>query len=109
MMLTTEKVFDMLPMVVDIYEKLELDIYRKKIAEENKGKAVDKNQVGIDAFKYIIKNIGKVKEEVFQIVAAFEEKTIEEIKNQSFTDTINSFKEIFSNKEAMHFFKQAVQ
>jgi hypothetical protein len=108
-MLTTEKVFDMLPSVVDIYEKLDLDSYRKKIANESKGETVDKNQVGIDAFKYILKNSGKVKEEVFEIVAIFQEKSVEEIKVQSFSETINSFKEIFSNKEAMSFFKQAVQ
>lgn len=108
-MLTTEKVFDMLPSVVDIYEKLDLDSYRAKLIKENTGKKVDKNQLGIDAFKYVLKNSSKVKDEFFQIVAVFQEKTVEEVKAQSFVQTVNTIKDIFSNKDAVDFFKQAVQ
>jgi len=108
-MLTTEKAFDMLPAVVDLYDKLDIDGYRKKFAEENKGKKLDEMTKGIDLFKFILKNSGKVKDEVFEIVAVFEDKPIEEIKAQNFMITAKSLKEIFSDKEAMELFKSAVK
>ncbi|AFQ46262.1 hypothetical protein [Desulfosporosinus meridiei] len=108
-MLTTEKAFDMLPNVVDLYDKLDLDGYRKKVAEENKGKSLDQMSAGINLFKFVLKNSGKVKNEVFEIVAVFEDKAVEEIKAQNFITTMNSFKEIFSDKEAVGFFKDAIR
>ena len=108
-MISTEKAFDMLPSVVDLYDKLGVDEYRKKMADENKGKELDQTTLGINLFKFVLKNSGKVKEEVFEIVAVFEEKTIEEVRDQSFISTINSFKAIFSDKEAVNFFKQAIR
>ena len=108
-MISTEKAFDMLPSVVDLYDKLELDNYRKRVTEENKGKKLDEKTVGIDLFKFVLKNSSKVKEEVFEIVAVFEEKTVEEVKAQNFMLTIKSFKEIFTDKEALGFFKDAMR
>ena len=108
-MITTEKAFDMLPSVVDLYDKLQIDGYRKKMAEENKGKDFDQMTMGIDLFKFVLKNSGKVKPEVFEMVAIFEEKTVEEIKKQGFMVTVNSLKKIFSDKEAMVFFRSAVK
>jgi hypothetical protein len=107
-MVSTEKVFDMLPMVTDLYDKLDLDGYRKKITKENK-KNINAKDLGIDVFKYILKNSGKVKEEVFEIVSIFEEKPIEEVKAQSFLLTINTLKEIFEDKETTDFLKQAME
>ncbi|HBV88316.1 MAG TPA: hypothetical protein DEF42_17125 [Desulfosporosinus sp.] len=108
-MISTEKVFDMLPIVVDLYDKLDLDSYRKDIIEKNKdNKNVNKEMLGIDWFKYILKNSAKVKEEVFEIVSIFEDKPVEEVKAQSFGKTINTIKEIITDKETMSFFKQAV-
>ena len=108
-MISTSKAFDMLPSVVDLYDKLEIDSYRKKMAEENKGKDLDQMAMGIDLFKFVLKNSGKVKPEVFEIVAVFEGKPIEEIKEQGFMETVNSLKKIFSDKEAMVFFRSAVK
>ena len=108
-MINTSQAFDMLPSVVDLYDKLQIDTYRKKIAEENKGKKLDEKTVGIDLFKYVLKNSGKVKEEVFEIVAVFEEKPVEEIKAQNFMITVKSLKEIFTDKDTMGFFKQAMR
>jgi len=108
-MFNTEKAFDMLPSVVTLYDKLDLDAYRKKIAAKTKGKDEnDKEALGIDLFKYILKNSTKVKEEVFEIVSIFEDKTVEEVKAQSFIKTVNTIKSIFSDKETMSFFKQAM-
>jgi len=108
-LINTSKAFDMLPAIVDLYDKLQIDTYRKKVAEENKGKKLDEMAIGIDLFKYVLKNSSKVKEEVFEIVAVFEEKTVEEIKVQSFMITVKSLKEIFSDKEAMSLFKSAMR
>ena len=108
-MISTEKAFDMLPSVVDLYDKLQIDDYRKKMAEENKGKKLDQMTSGINLFKFVLKNSAKVKEEVFEIVAVFEEKSVEEIKAQDFMTTINSFKTIFADKDAVSFFSQAIR
>jgi hypothetical protein len=108
-MISTNTVFDMLPSVVVLYDKLGIDEYRKKISQENKGKKnVDSELLGIDLFKYVLKNSAKVKEEVFEIVSIFEEKTIEEVKAQSFMKTFNTLKVIFSDTETTDFFKSAM-
>ena len=108
-MVSTNKVFDMLPSVVVLYDKLDIDGYRKKIAAENKGKKNVNNEVlGVDLFKYILKNSGKIKEEVFEIVAIFEDKTVEEVKAQSFMTTINTVKDIVQDKETTDFLAQAM-
>jgi hypothetical protein len=108
-MITTDKALDMLPFVVDMYDKLEIEIYRKEMTEKHKGKDTDKMTVGIEVFKYIFKNIGKAKAEVYGIVSIAEDKSIEEIKNQSLPKTIMAIKEIFSDRELVDFFKQAMQ
>lgn len=108
-MISTSKAFDMLPSVVDLYDKLDIDGYRKAMAAENKGKEVDQTTLGINLFKFVLKNSGKIKGEVFEIVAVFEDKTVGEIKEQSFASTLLAFKEIFADKEAVSFFKSAIQ
>ena len=110
-MFTTEKAFDMLPTVVVLYEKLDIDGYRNRLIEENKDKSkkdLDIKVLGTDIIKYILKNSYKVKEEVFEIVSIFEEKDIEEVKAQSFIKTINTIKEIIADKDAMELFKSAI-
>lgn len=109
-MINSEMAFDMLPTIVDLYDKLDLDGYRKRIVEENKGKDdVSNETLGIDLFKYVLRNSMKVKDEVFEIVAIFEEKSIEEVKTQNFIKVINTIKEIFSDPETTDFFKSAMQ
>jgi hypothetical protein len=108
-MLNTEKVFDMLPVVVVLYDKLNIDGYRKKIAADNKGKKnINSELVGIDLVKYILSNSAKIKEEVFEIVSIIEEKPVEEIKAQSPVKTFNTLKEIFMDKETTDFLTQAM-
>ena len=107
-MLTNDQVFDMLPYVVDMWEKLDLDNYRKQVTAKYKDKKVDGMEVGIEVFKHIIKNSGKVKDEIFSMVGVVEGKTAEEMKNQSFGKTLATFRMIVSDKEAMAFFKQAM-
>ncbi|MBC2721839.1 hypothetical protein [Desulfosporosinus sp.] len=108
-MISTEQAFDMLPSVVDLYDKLDIDGYRKKFAEENKGKELNQKELGIHLIKYVLKNSAKVKDEVFEIVAVFEDKPVEDIRKQNFIITFKSFKGIFSDKETMSFFKDAMR
>lgn len=107
-MVSTEKVFDMLPVVVEIYNKLDIDTYRKELEKENVGKRLNKNDLGINIFKHVLKNSLTVKKECFEIVSIFAEKTIEEVKAQSFGKTMSAMKEIFTDKEALDFFKSAM-
>jgi len=109
MIFSTEKAFDMLPMVTVMYEKLDIDGYRKKLKAESKGKKdISANVIGIDLFKYILKSSGKIKEEVFEIVSIAEDMTIEEVKAQTFTKTIKTMKDIFTDKDTTELFKSAI-
>lgn len=106
---SSEQAYDMLPYAVDIYEKLKMDDYRKKIQKANeKKKNVDKMQLGIDMVKYIVRNSGKVKDEVFELIAIAQNISLEEVKEQSAGKTMKSFKEIFSDKDLVDFFKSAM-
>lgn len=104
-MITTEKAYDMLPHMVDIFDKLEVKEYGTKRAKKVK----DSKELGIDILKYVVKNSGKVKEEFFQVVAIAQDKTVEEVKKQGLMTTINTVKEIFKDDELMDFFKSAME
>lgn len=107
--ITTEQAFDMLPMVVSIYDKLEFKKYTEEVRAKNKNKKnVDATAVGLDIFMYIIRNCQKVKEEIFEIVSVIDHKTVEEVKNQNILITFQSFKRIFENEQLKDFFKQAM-
>lgn len=104
-MITSERLFDALPHMLDIYDKLDLDKYRKKVAKKYEGKKVDATQVGIDAFKYVIRNAHKVKDEFFNVVAKVKGKTVQEIKEQSYIKTVKTFMDIAQDEELQAFFK----
>lgn len=108
--ITSEQAFDMLPYAVDIYDKLNFDKYRKELVKKYKGqKTIDYLDPVIDAAKFILKNSGKIKREVFNIVAIAENKKLEEVKQQSFFKTIQTFKKILSDPDLVSFFKEAMQ
>jgi hypothetical protein len=108
-MLSTDKAFDILPHIVDVYEKLDFDKYIKDKQKEYKKNPVSQTQAGIDLFKYIFRNTSKIKPEIITIVAILQGKTEEEIAKQDFMQTIDEVKNLFTDKETMSFFKQAVQ
>jgi len=118
MAISTEKVYDMLPMITEIYDKLDIDTYRAGEAAKAQAKAdadptgetkADSTGLGIGLFKYVLTNSAEVKDEMFQIVSVFQGKTIDEVKAQSLGLTISALKEIFTDKEAVDLFKSAVQ
>lgn len=109
----SEQMFDMLPFVVDIYDKINFDKYRKDLQKKYKekkkeNKKVDPLDAAIEATKFILKNSPKIKEEFFNIVAISDRKKVWEVKKQPFTKTLKSIKQIFSDPELMGFFKDAM-
>ncbi len=107
-MFTSEQAFDMLPHAVDIYDKLNMDAYRKEVVEKHQSQKPDQKEVGIEVIKYIIKNSPKIKEECFHIIAVAEGKTVEEIKKRPVLETVKVFNSIISDESLMDFFKSAM-
>lgn len=97
--MTSEKMFDILPIVVEIYEELNIDGFRKTLPENTNSK-----DAGIKAFKYMLKNSSKVKQQVFEVVAVLADQTIEEVRAQNFFKTINTLKQLFESQEVQDFF-----
>lgn len=121
-MINSEKAFDMLPFVSDIYEKIDMGKYiaNKKfelVKNKDKNKSKNKEEVdevkimgyGLDMFSYIMKNSPKVKDEFFNIVAIIEDKELKEVKAQPLGNTLKTIKLLFKDVETMIFFKQAMQ
>ena len=112
-MLSSEKAFDMLPYVSDIYEKLNLEKYILDTRKKNKGKG-NKNELemmglGLNMGAYVLKQSPKIKTEIFTIVAMIEDKTIDEVKAQPFIQTKKTLEGLFNDEEAMGFFKSAME
>jgi len=108
-MVSTEKVYDMLPAICECYEKLDIEGFRNKLTKEYKGKKTENKDLGLKLLMFVLKNTPLIKEEIFGVVSIFEDKEIEEIKEQSFGKTITSLKELFMDKEAIELFKSAVK
>ncbi len=106
-MINTDKAIDMIPYIVDIYDKLDKDYLDKSIRT---GSA---EEVGKKSIKILLKNIDKFKPEIFGLVAIAQDTTPEEVAKQSIIKTINTFKDIFEStfkdKEMSDFFGSFVQ
>lgn len=117
-MISTEQAFDIIPQMCTIYEKVNVKAFIKdhKIKNKKTGKKaldevdedVEMVTVGLDLFAYILKQLPRVKKEVFEIMASLEGITVEKAKKQPLTKTLSTFKELFTNKELVDFFKQAM-
>lgn len=108
-MIKTEVLYDMLPQIVEVYEKLDVEGFRNKMTKENKAKKIEDKALGIKLFLFVLKSSQKIKKEVFEIVSVFENMTVEEVKAQSFGKTIATLKEILQDEEAVELFKSAVK
>jgi len=104
MALKSEVVFDLLPYVVDMYDKLDIEKFAKGLK-----KNITQKEAGTKVILYILKNSGKIKEEIFNIVAILEGITVEEAKALGIMKSINVIKELFLDDEVMGFFKKAMQ
>ena len=115
MSISTEKAFDLLPFVVDIFEKLDIQERGKKILEDtqkaNPNRLAEELQkeVGIAIMKYIAKNLPKVKDEFFQLVAIASDVDVKTAKARPLAESIQTLKDVFLDAELMDFFRAAVQ
>ena len=82
--------------------------YINKVRKENKGKGLTQIQAAEKAIKHIIRNSPKYKKEFFSIIGIAEGKTAEEVSAQPFYKTMNTFKEIYKDKDLVDFFKSAI-
>lgn len=109
MQISSEQAFDMLPHVADMYDKLAMTDYIKKVGKKNKDKGLTKIEAAEEAFKHIARSSAKCKKEFFNIIAIAENKTAEEVKAQPFFKTMKTFKEIYKDKDLVDFFKSAIE
>jgi hypothetical protein len=114
-MLETEKVFDILPDMVSMYEKLNIKEYSiKKLAEYRK-KYPDKNinelqnDLGTDMIMHVLKNSKNAKEEFFRVVACLSGISVDGVKKQSINETFKVFDSILKDDELMSFFSSAMR
>ena len=114
-MITTEKVFDILPDIIDMYEKIGLKDYNRKLATEYRKKYPDKpisdyqEEIGRDVIFYIIKNSKRAKNEFFKVISVLADVTEEEAKKQSLSQTLKIFNELLKDDELMDFFTTAMR
>ena len=113
MNISTEKAFDMLPHAVVMIEKLDMKSYILNNKEFLNAKEKDDakkimDAKGFDFVMHILKNTGKVKTEVFEILAIVQDKSVKEIKAMPFGETIKQLKELLQDTELIGFFKQAM-
>ena len=107
MFITNEKAFELIPHVMDIYEKIKPEIDKSLTPEHVKGKSQE--EVGLIMQKQFFRNISKVKNEIFEIMAVIEDRTAEEIKKDDFIATSKKIINLLKDKELLDFFKSAMQ
>lgn len=113
-MITSEKTIDLLPFAIEIFEKTEiLDFINmnkvnlpENITEEEKDKLLNKNYMSL--ITYLLKNIVKAKDSVFEMVAILQDLPIEEARKQSPVKLVLAIKEMLADPELMDFFKLAM-
>ena len=111
-MITTEKAFDLLPYVADIFDQLDLEkVLDEKRAEakKQKGTAEERQKaLGLSMIMHIIKNTDKCKKSFFPMISILCDCTEEEAKQKPISETIAALKSLFADEELMGFFKSAV-
>jgi hypothetical protein len=105
--ISSEVVFDLLPFMIDIFDKLDVEKEGKRLVKISKTKDIDvqKKEIGVNIIKYILKNSPKVKDEFFEVVSIVEGITIEEAKAQGIGKTIKTIQEVMGDEEIMVFFR----
>ncbi len=112
-MLTTEKAFDCLPYVADIFEKLNLQNELDKMREEvmkTKGKKEERQRkMGMAFIMHIVRNSPQCKESFFPLMSVIMDCTVEEAKLKPVGETVGALKQLFADEDLMGFFNSAVQ
>jgi len=105
--ISSEKAFDMLPYAVDIFDKIGLKEYITKNQIDKDDEQALKS-AGFAMISHVIKNVGKCKEEVFNILAIVGDQSVDDVKQQPVKDSIKQFKDLLNDMELLSFFKQAM-
>lgn len=109
MIITTEKAFDVLPFVGDIADKLKLADEVEKMTKKFNNNKTGQMSAGIQLSTFVIRNIGKVKKEVFEILSIIDNKTTKEIREQDIQVTIKRVMELVTDAKLMELFKSAME
>ena len=101
MKLSTDKAVDVLievtPYIADIINDADI----RKVIDKYKKKPGEQVKYFAELIPLFLK---KHREPVYVILAALQEKAVDDIKAQSFTETIKQIKEIANDKELISFF-----
>ena len=114
-MLSTENGLELLPLIGEIYEKLEIKEYMKKESQKAvaKFKGLSKeemaNKIGLDVlldtvFILIFKNAKLIKEEIFEIVSIVQEVEIEVVRKQGLIKSILVLKTLLNDEDIKQLF-----
>ena len=109
-MLKTRDLF----IVQKIYKKMELKEEMKKMTVDVTDKTEEeRNKISsdksIEFVNLIIENIDKAEQEVYQLLANYSDKTVDEIENQDLFDTLDEIKELITDERLINFFKSPTQ
>lgn len=106
-MITTDKALDLVPYMVDIYDKLDNDLLDKTVRKGSN------TEVGKKVFVTILKNINKFKAEIYGMVAVVTDTTPDEVSKQNIVKTLKVFRDIytdiFQDPDMSDFFGSAVR
>ena len=99
-----EKLIEIVPIIEELRPKLKADEKFQDIIKNFKSTGDEKkDNIGI-VLKIIPSLLGDYKEYTYKIVAIMSDKTVEDVKAQSFSETINSIKNILSDGDLVRFF-----
>lgn len=100
--ITLDMALDMLPVIGEIYDKLNVKEYSKSIA----GKKIEPEKMGMDfVFKHIFKKAKDIKPELLELAAIAYEMDVEDAKRLKWTKVIAVVMSIKDDEELNSFSK----
>ena len=107
--MTTEQSADVLCAIAPLAENIVTDKkIRSIVQKEIKKDEVTRIEAGFEVMDRVFTSapilLGTHKSDIFGIIAAINQKTVEDISKQPLRDTIEQIKETFSDKELIDFF-----
>lgn len=103
--IAVEKLCDIAPIISELAEKLSADEEYKSIILSAKGNLTNKTFV----FNFLPMLLKKYNAEIYNILAVWSDKTVEEIKGQSFAVTVKEIKGLFADEDFKSFFSSSAE
>lgn len=98
-----DKLCNIAPIISEMTEKISSDEEFKTIMKSFKETPSNKVLL-LKLFPILLKNY---REEIFEMLAVWEDKNVDEIKAQPFAETINQIKALWENKDFRSFFSSS--